>query len=339
MEGGPGSVGADAATASGEETGSDARGGASPDSDTPLVNDATAEAAADPYRGPFKILVLSKTVGFHHDSIPAAQQMLRDLGGCVDDASCAMTKDVAIPGAKPNSSFTVDIAGAPQNCPPATPNTYATYAAMGCDGNSTDLSEFTPENLQNYQMIFFASPTGTVFSSAGAKGSAGMAAIQAFIESGGAYGGVHAASDFEDGGNSWPWYYSSLMGGYFIEHNNDGTTGTLTTDPMYVMHPVMRGLAASSMVQDEWYRENRSIAMQPGFRVLENVSGLPPLSGEQPGAARPMVWVRQFPVATDPTREGRMFYTARGHAIARYEDAPYRQLIHQGILWATHRLD
>src|SRR5579859_3567027 len=59
-------------------------------------------AAVDPYRGPFRILVLSKTLGYHHDSIPAGQQMLRDLGGCVDDASCALTNDVPIAGAKPN---------------------------------------------------------------------------------------------------------------------------------------------------------------------------------------------------------------------------------------------
>jgi type 1 glutamine amidotransferase len=323
----------------GEREAASEGGTAGADSSTPSLPDASVEAAGpDPYSGPFKILVLSKTVGFHHDSIPAGQQMLRDLGACVDAASCAATNDVVIPGAKPNSSFTVDVAGAPANCPPATPANYTSYAAMGCDGNTADLTQFTSDNLKNYQMIFFVSPTGTVFSSAGQTGQAGMAAIQSFIESGGAYGGVHAASDFEDGGTSWPWYYNSLMGAYFTQHNGDGTMGTVTTDPMYLMHPVMRGIPASAMQSDEWYLLNRPMEMQPGFQVLETVVGLPPLSGEQAGAVRPMVWVKQYPVATDPTREGRMFYTARGHAIARYSEAPYRQLVHQGILWATHRL-
>src|SRR5260370_29394416 len=97
----------------------DADGGmAGGDSDAGPVPDASVEAGVDPYSGPFKILVLSKTITFHHDSIPAGQQMLRDLGACFDASSCAATNDVAIPGAQPNSSFTVDAAGAPANAPP-----------------------------------------------------------------------------------------------------------------------------------------------------------------------------------------------------------------------------
>lgn len=304
--------------------------------------------AVDPYSGPFRILVLSETLGYHHDSIPAGQQMLRELGACVDAASCALTNDAPIPGAKPNSSFTVDVAGAPASgCPAiassgadASDDGYAAYAAMGCDGNTSDLSQFAPQNLRNYQMVFFVSPTGTVFSSGGANGQIGMAAIQAFIEEGGAYGGLHAASDFEDTGG-WPWYTDGLMGAHFQDHNDDGTPGTVTTVPDYAMHPVMRGLPTPLSTVDEWYLENREISAQPGFQILATLSGVAPLTGESASDVRPMVWIKQFPVATDSTGtlEGRMFYTPRGHNIARYGEAPFRQLIHQGILWATHRLN
>ena len=305
-------------------------------------------APMDPYSGPFRILVLSKTLGYHHDSIPAGQQMLRELGACVDAASCALTNDVPIAGARPNSSFTVDVAGAPASgCPniasygsDASDDGYAVYSAMGCDGSTSDLSQFAPANLARYQMIFFVSPTGTVFSSGGDNGQIGMAAIQAFIEAGGAYGGLHAASDFEDT-SGWPWYYDELMGAHFQDHNDDGTPGTVTTAPDYVMHPVVRGLLTPLATEDEWYLENRAISAQPGFQVLATLSGVPPLSGESASDVRPMVWIKPFPVATDPTGtlEGRMFYTCRGHNIARYGEAPFRQLIHQGILWATHRLN
>jgi type 1 glutamine amidotransferase len=304
--------------------------------------------SADPYSGPFRILVLSKTLGYHHDSIPAGQQMLRELGGCVDAPSCALTNDVPIAGAKPNSPFTVDVAGAPASGCPAIassgPNAnddgYAVYSTMGCDGSTSDLSQFTPENLENYQMIFFVSPTGTVFSSGGDNGQIGMAAIQAFIDGGGAYGGVHAASDFEDT-DGWPWYYDELMGAHFQDHNDDGTPGTVITAPAYLMHPVMRGLPTPLSTEDEWYLENREISAQPGFQILATLSDVPPLSGESASDVRPMIWIKQFPVATDPTAtlEGRMFYTCRGHNIARYGEAPFRQLIHQGILWATHRMN
>jgi type 1 glutamine amidotransferase len=309
----------------------------------------SAEASTqDPYSGPFRVLVLSKTLGYHHDSIPAGQEMLRELGKCVDAASCALTGDVPVEGAKANSSFTVDVAGAKMSgCPTiassgpdANDNAYAAYNRMGCDGSTSDLSQFTSDNLKHYQMLFFVSPTGTVFSSGGDNGRIGMAAIQGFIEGGGAYGGVHAASDFEDTGG-WPWYYDDLMGAFFLEHNVDGTPGTVITAPAYLMHPVMRGLPTPLSTQDEWYLENREISAQPGFRVLATLSGVPPLTGESPGDIRPMVWIKQFPVTADPTGalEGRMFYTCRGHNILRYGEAPFRELIHRGILWATHRLN
>ena len=45
---------------------------------------------------------------------------------------------------------------------------------------------------------FWCSPTGTVFSSGGPSGVTGMAAVQKFLTSGGAWGGVHSATDFEN---------------------------------------------------------------------------------------------------------------------------------------------
>jgi type 1 glutamine amidotransferase len=332
--GSSGSSGTSSGSTSGNGGGSGSLGG------TDASTEAGSGGVADPYSGPFKVLVLSKTLGFHHDSIPWGQQMLRDLGKCIDAASCALTNDVPIAGAKANSSFTVDVAGAPANCPAVTSSNVATYVANGCDGRGTtsDLSQFTTANLKNYQMVFFVSPTGEVFSKGGANGTVGMAAIQAFIEGGGAYGGVHAASDFEKN-LGWPWYYNTLLGAFFTLHNNDGTPGSVITAPMYASHPVMRGLPSPLSTQDEWYFMNRQISAQPGFQILATLSGVPPVSGESPSDIRPIVWIRQFPVATDPTLEGRMFYTCRGHNITRFREPDFRQLVHQGVLWATHRLN
>jgi type 1 glutamine amidotransferase len=149
---------------------------------------------------------------------------------------------------------------------------------------------------------------------------------------------VHSATDFEDAGG-WPWYTDELVGAHFVAHNVDGTAGTVTTVPAYTMHAVMRGLPSPLSTFDEWYYLSRPIAMQPGFQVLATLSGVAPLPGEPTGDVRPLIWIKQFPVTGDPAREGRMFYTCRGHNIVRYGEAPFRQLVHQGILWATHRLE
>jgi Trehalose utilisation len=354
--GGGGSTGSSGMT-SGSSSGSSS-GGAAAD-----ASSSSGSAATDPYSGPFKILVLSKTLGYHHDSIPGCQQMLRELGRCVDAESCAMTNDTFISAAKKNSSFTVDVAGAPSGCPelakgattPASDPSYTTYTGMGCDGAGTpnddpishmnsmnlDVNQFSSVTAATttpgpYQFIFFCSPTGTDFTSDGANGMAGETAIQNFIQAGAGYGGVHAASDFEDT-EMWQWYYNDLMGSWFKDHNNDGTPGTVITASMYLTHPVMNGIPNPWNTQDEWYLQNREMTSVPGFQILATLSGVPALAGESATDIRPIVWIKQFP-ATAPF-EGRMFYTVRGHNIARYGEVAFRQLVHQGILWAANRLN
>jgi type 1 glutamine amidotransferase len=340
---------------------SGASSGASPDGAVASGGSPASSGSApgtDPYSGSFKVLVLSKTLGFHHDSIPGCQQMLRELGRCVDAASCAKTSDTFISAAKPGSSFTVDVSGAPAGCPELPSATiannaaqYLSYQSMGCDGSTTDLSDFSSTNLDTsqfssptaakgpYQMIFFCSPTGDVFTSGGANGMAGMTAIQNFIQAGGAYGGLHAATDFNDD-EVWGYYYNTLLGAHFVNHNNDGTAGTIITTATGMTHPIMAGIPNPWQTADEWYFENREISSQPGFQILATIAGLTAVDPSEPANdIRPMVWIRQFPVANNAPFEGRMFYTPRGHNITRYGEVAFRQLSHQGILWAANRLN
>jgi type 1 glutamine amidotransferase len=333
--------------------------------------DADAEASVAPdlsdvYSGPFNILVLSKTLGFHAASIPACQQMLRELGRCVDPASCATTGDVAIESAKPGSGFHVDVAGAPAGCQELPLSAaisyeglqYEQYVTQGCDGAGTNnddpVSHFNATNLDvgqfhagaprgPYQMIFFCSPTGTVFSTDfstdGANGAAGMVAIQQFIEAGGAYGGLYLATDFEDT-VKFPWYTNELVGAWFLNANPDGTPGSIVTVSQFAQHPVMQGIPNPWPTVDRWLLMNQPPDMAPGIQVLATVTGIPRLQGEPANRPRPVVWVKQFPRSSDSTGtyEGRMFYTTRAHSSFHYGEPLFRQLVHQGILWAAHRL-
>ena len=242
------------------------------------------------YSGAFKVLVLSKALEFAHSSIPACQELLATLG---------QTPDGKMPtGTTPGSQFTIDIA-------------------------NNDLSDFTDAKLQDYGMLFWCNPTGTVFSTGGANGKIGMAAIQKYVEGGGAWGGVHSATDFENR-NGFPWFTNVLVGAYFDHHDNDGTPGTVQLAATFATHPVMRGMPQQWSTQDEWYYMNRDIRAQPGFQVLAT------LASDQ----RPVVWTKQL----GAEGKGRMFYTVRGHDSAVFQEANFKKLVLNGILWATHRL-
>ncbi|MDR9447380.1 MAG: ThuA domain-containing protein [Balneolaceae bacterium] len=69
-------------------------------------------------------------------------------------------------------------------------------------------SVFTTENLQNYDVVMFLNTSGDVLD------GAQQDAFEGFIQQGGGFVGVHAASDTE---REWPWF-GQLVGAYFDNH-------------------------------------------------------------------------------------------------------------------------
>ena len=78
-----------------------------------------------------------------------------------------------------------------------------------------DASVFTDEGLAGYEVVVFLSTTGDVLD------AAQQAAFERYVQGGGGYAGIHAASDTE---YDWPWY-GELVGAYFDSHpqNQDAT--------------------------------------------------------------------------------------------------------------------
>jgi type 1 glutamine amidotransferase len=70
---------------------------------------------------------------------------------------------------------------------------------------------------------------------------------------------------------------------------------------------------------------NRDISALPGFHILAT------LTKDQ----RPVVWINELGTGN----AGRMFYTIRGHDKAVYQEPDFKQLVLNGVLWATHRLN
>jgi cytochrome c len=87
------------------------------------------------------------------------------------------------------------------------------FQKMGKEkGFSVDLTEdanaFTNENLRKYNAVVFLSTTGDVLN------PTQQAEFERYIQAGGGYLGIHAATDTE---YDWPWY-GKLAGAYFLDH-------------------------------------------------------------------------------------------------------------------------
>ena len=254
--------------------------------------------------GPFKILVMSTSLEFGHDSIPTCFKMLQDLGKATAPERAKIT------GLGADTTWTVDQMG-------STPSA-ANY-----------FSEVTADNLKNYEMFYSNNPTGPVFTRAPEAAQKKMI-FQDWWTNGGAWAGQHSASDFEKtNGGSWNWWHDNIDGAYFVDHDNPNTNGTITWQPEYVNHPIVKGLPSPYSSGEEWYLMNRNVEAVTGFKVLGKVQVTNSSKGTTP---RPAVWINENP------KGGRAFYTVKGHSQSTYSEAAFRDMMLRGILWAVHRL-
>ena len=212
-----------------------------------------------------KVLIFSKTEGYHHTSIHYANKVLKEY-----------------------------------------------LAQHGYDADtSNDASLIVEENLRSYAAIIFLSTTGDIFN------AQQQADFERFIQAGGGFVGIHAATDTE---YDWPWY-NQFVGAYFASHpkQQDATIQVLDKN-----HPATKHLPDQWERFDEWYNF-KSINKEVNVLCLLDESTY---EGGENGPEHPFSWYHEFD-------GGRMFYTAGGHREDNYDEALFLKHILGGLNWVT----
>ncbi|MFF3330990.1 ThuA domain-containing protein [Streptomyces sp. NPDC002888] len=166
--------------------------------------------------------------------------------------------------------------------------------------------------LDGYAAVVFLSTSGEVLTPAGRE------RLAAYVESGGGFVGVHAATCTE---YDWP-YYGDLLGARFDRHPAYQPGKAVIEDPG---HPATRHLPGVWDFTDEWY----DFRANPRGRVrVLAVADETSYDGGGMGANHPLVWCRE-------QGAGRVFYTALGHASEAYLDPDFRAHLRGGIDWSA----
>lgn len=188
----------------------------------------------------------------------------------------------------------------------------AAVRALGFEVDATEDPAVLEGPLDGYAAVVFLSTSGEVLTPAGRE------RLKAYVESGGGFVGVHAAACTE---YDWP-YYGELLGARFDRHPEYQPGKVVVEDRT---HPATRHLPAVWEFTDEWYdfRTNPRAAV----RVLASADESS-YEGGGMGADHPLVWCRE-------QGEGRVFYTALGHAAEAYDDPDFRAHLLGGITWAA----
>ena len=177
--------------------------------------------------------------------------------------------------------------------------------------HTEDPEWFTPERLADCRVVVFLSTTGNVLRPDGQQ------ALQAYVEGGGGWVGVHAAADTE---YEWPWY-GELVGAWFRDH-----TDVIEADVRVEDREALgvRGLPDPWRRRDEWY----AFRTNPRPRTLvmasldDSAMGTASMGGDHPIAWRHAV------------SRGRAWYTGMGHTIESFQEPEFLEHLRQGIEWA-----
>lgn len=173
-----------------------------------------------------------------------------------------------------------------------------------------DAARITEDSLRNYAAVVFLSTTGNILS------RAAEVDLQRFVQAGGGFVGIHAASDAE---YDWHWY-GRLVGGYFKSHP---AIQPATLRVMDATHASTSHLPQQWKRSDEWYNF-RSIATD--LHVLLSIDEGSYTGGEN-GATHPMSWYHEFD-------GGRAWYTELGHTVESYSDSLFLKHVRGGITYA-----
>ncbi len=211
-----------------------------------------------------KVLIFSKTAGYHHESIPIGIKAIQDLGA--------------------KNGFEVD--------------------------TTTDATKFAEDTLKKYAALIFLSSTGELLS-----GNQEIA-LERYIQSGGGFVGIHAATDAE---YDWNWYVN-MIGASFLSHPAQQVATLVINDKT---HPSTDSLPATWSRKDEWYNFKN---LSKDIKVLISIDEKS-YEGGKNGDSHPMAWYHAYD-------GGRVFYTELGHTDESYADPLYLKHILGGIQYA-----
>ncbi len=169
---------------------------------------------------------------------------------------------------------------------------------------------FTEENLARYSAVVFLNTTGDVLD------HFQQAFFERYIQAGGGFVGVHAASDTE---YHWPWF-GKLVGAYFSNHPEvqEASLRVVKHD-----HPSTDSLPDLWKRTDEWYNfYNLNEQMTPLIMLDENS-----YEGGKNGENHPIAWYHDFD-------GGRSFYTGLGHTPESYREEGFLFHLLGGIRYA-----
>ena len=179
-----------------------------------------------------------------------------------------------------------------------------------------DATLFNEQNLRRYAAVVFLSTTGDVLNDLQQN------AFERYIQSGGGYLGIHAATDTE---YDWPWY-GKLAGGYFKDHPS-----TPSNVQHGVYHVADKTHPSTSFLPEPWERTDEFYSFKnfnPDVKVLLTLDEKSYIGGSM-GDYHPSAWYHEYD-------GGKAFYTSLGHTEETFSEALFLRHLLEGLRYVMN---
>ncbi|KAH7873455.1 trehalose utilization-domain-containing protein [Lentinula edodes] len=186
-----------------------------------------------------------------------------------------------------------------------------------------DKAQFTDQYLARYDALLFLDNTGEVLD------DLGKAALQKYLDLGGNFIGIHAASDCLRNTT----FYGHEVGAFFDYHP---ALQNATVDVIDSSHPSTSMLPAQWHVQDEMYNfksDPRTIGATIILSANES-SYIDTGTRLNQGTPHPTAWFQERGAGAESNgTAGRSFYTSLGHLNETWQDELFLAHVFGGITW------
>lgn len=252
---------------------------------------------------PKRVLLVTHSGGFVHDSVGFAEDTLKEIGPKHGlEVTCwrlTNTEDPAIgkKGGDPVAAYNAKFR----------PRT-------GKTAGPDSMGRINAETLKNFDCVLF-------FTTGNPVNKSELADLMNWVKAGGAFAGTHCATD-----TLYNTPYGDLIGGYFDGHPWHQKITIKVDDPN---HPAMKGFHTGDQITDEiyqfksWSRDKDHVLMS-----VEN-SSIDVKKGKRADNDYAISWVK-------PYGKGRVFYTSLGHRKEVWKDPRFQTHLIAGIKWALH---
>lgn len=270
------------------------------------LGSASRVTAADPPKNK-RLLLVTHSAGFVHDSVVVAEEVLKDIGPKNGfDVTCyRYTADPAIglggSAKTPFEKYQEDFRR----------STKVPVEKEHC-------GRVNKETLKNFDIVLF-------FTTGNPLTKDELADLEDWVKAGGAFAGTHCATD-----TLYKTTYGALVGGYFDGHPWHQKIKLKVEDPK---HPAAAGFQNGDEITDEIYQFMDSPYSREKLHIILSVdnASIDVTKGKRKDMDYAIAWGQEF-------GKGKSFYTSLGHRKEVWKDERFQKHLVGGLKWATGEL-